>query len=67
MRAVAVPGLSTVQSIECILEGAQLFSRVELRRKYGFFVYIAALLCAENENYVTAHTLVSDCNACLKL
>ena len=58
MRAVAVPGLNSQQSIECILEGALIFHRIGLKKKYGFFLYIAALLSAENDNYSVAHALV---------
>ncbi len=45
--------------LQCILEGALIFHRIGLRRKYGFFLYIAALMSAENDNYSVAHALVS--------
>ncbi len=59
MRAGAVPGLNPQQQIECTLEGALVCHRLGLRRKYALFLYVAALLNAENENFAVAHALVS--------
>ncbi len=59
IRAASVPGLNSQQQIECILEGALVCYRLNLRRKYSLFLYIAALMTAENGNNEMADALVS--------
>lgn len=59
LRAVAVPGLNTQQQIEVTLECGLRCHRLGMWRKYALFLYIAALMSADNENYGVAHALVS--------
>lgn len=59
MRAVTVPGLNAQQQIEVTLEGGLRCHRLGLWRKYALFLYIAALMCADNENFGVANALVS--------
>lgn len=59
MRAASVPGLNQRQQIECTLEGALICYRLGLTRKYTLFLYIAALMSAEDANYQMADSLVS--------
>lgn len=58
MRAVTVPGLNSQQQLEVVLEGGIRCHRLGLWRKYALFMYIAAIMSAENENFGVAHALV---------
>ena len=58
-KATAVAGLNAQQHIECMLEGALIFNRLGMRRKYGFFLYATVLLCIECDNFSFAQSLVS--------
>lgn len=60
LRAVTVPGLNTQQQIEVTLEGGLRCHRLGLSRKYALFLYIAALMSADNENFGVANALVGD-------
>ena len=65
-RAVTVPGLNAQQQVEVTLEGGLRCHRLGLWRKYALFLFIAALMSADNENYGVAHALVSArCQRCL--
>ena len=59
LRAAAVPGLNPQQQTECTLEGALICRRLGMKRKYAFLLYVAALMTAESDNMVAAHSLVS--------
>ena len=61
-HAAAVPGLNIHHQIECTIEGALICSRLGMRRKYGFLLYLAALMCVESDNIPSAHALIR--NAC---
>lgn len=58
LRAVAVPGLNAQQQIEVTLECGLRCHRLGMWRKYALFLYIAALLSADNENFAVANALV---------
>jgi hypothetical protein len=58
LKAASVVGLNAQQQIECILEGAMICYRLGMRRKYALFLYVAARMSAENENFAVAHALV---------
>ena len=58
MRAVAVPGLNVQQQIETLLEGAMICSRLGMKKKYAFLLFLVALLSAESENRAVAYSLV---------
>jgi hypothetical protein len=58
LRAAAVPGLNLPQQIECTMEGAMTCLRADMKRKYAFLLYVAALLSADSENASVAHSLV---------
>jgi hypothetical protein len=58
LRAVTVPGLNTQQQIEVTLEAGLRCHRLGLSRKYALFLYIAALMSADNENFGVANALV---------
>mmetsp|Transcript_1167 Transcript_1167/g.1895 ORF Transcript_1167/g.1895 Transcript_1167/m.1895 type:complete len:1683 (+) Transcript_1167:109-5157(+) len=58
LRAAAVPGLNLPQQIECTIEGAFTCLRMNMKRKYAFLLYVAALLSADSENVSVAHSLV---------
>jgi hypothetical protein len=60
MKAVSVPGFNAQQQIECALEGGLICHRLGLWRKYAFFLFIAALMSADNDNYGVAQALVSE-------
>ena len=47
MHAISVPGLSTQQNIECIVEGSLICKRIGMNKKYSFLLYIAGLISAE--------------------
>jgi hypothetical protein len=59
LRAVSVPGLNAQQQIECALECGLVFHRMGMWRKYALFLYIAALMSVENDQFGVAHALVS--------
>jgi len=59
MKASSVPGLNAQQHIECTLEGGLICHRMGMQRKYALFLYVAALMCADSENYDVAHALVT--------
>lgn len=59
MKAASVPGLNGIQQVECTLEGAIICNQLELKRKYSLFLYIAALMSAENNQLAMANNLVS--------
>ena len=58
-KATTVSGLNTQQQIECMLEGALIFHRLGMRRKYGFYLYATILLCMQCDNLTFAQSLVS--------
>ena len=58
LRAASVPGLNTQQQIECTLEGGLICHRLGMWRKYALFLFIAALMSADNNNYGVAQALV---------
>lgn len=58
MRAVAVSGLSTVQQIECIVEGSLIFKRLGMTRKCALLSYIAALMSSEGQTLEGTRDLV---------
>ena len=58
LHAVSTQGLNAQQEIECTLEGGLIFNRLGLRRKYGLFLYVAALMSAENDQMHVAHSLL---------
>lgn len=58
MQAIAIPGLSPMQQIECILEGSLICKRLGLHRKHALFVYLAALISTENNHTSLAYNLV---------
>jgi len=53
--------LYTQHYTQVTLEGGLRCHRMGMWRKYALFLYIAALLSADNENYGVAHALVSIC------
>lgn len=61
-HAAAVPGLNIQHQIECTVEGALICSRLGMKRKYGFLLYLAALMCVESDNISSAHALIR--NSC---
>lgn len=62
LRACSVPGLNVQQQIEVTVEGAFLFRRLGLKRKYALLLYLAGLMSAESDNHIIAHSLLR--NAC---
>jgi hypothetical protein len=61
MRAISIPGLKPAQRIEVTAQGAIVFRRAGLRRKYGLLMYMASLMSAENDDpqvRVTVRTVV---------
>ena len=56
--AIAVPGLNKQQQTEITIEGALIFHRLGMKRKFALLLYIAALLCAENDNFSVAQSLM---------
>jgi hypothetical protein len=55
---LTVAGLNPQQQIECIIEVSLIFHRVGLQKKFAFFLFVAALLSAESNNFGFAHSLV---------
>ena len=50
LRAVSVPGLTPSQRVEVTAQGAMVFKRAGLSRKYGLLLYMAGLMSAESCN-----------------
>jgi hypothetical protein len=50
LRAVSVPGLTPVQRVEVTAQGAVVFRRAGLGRKYSLLLYMAGLMSAEGGN-----------------
>lgn len=50
LRAVSVPGLTPAQRVEVTADGAVVFRRAGLERKYGLLLYMAGLMGAESGN-----------------
>ena len=58
LHAASIQGLNAQQEIECTIEGGLIFHRLGLNRKYGLFLYVAALMSAENDQMHVAHSLL---------
>jgi hypothetical protein len=58
MRAAAIPGLNGMQQVECVLEGGLICKQLGLGRKNALFLYISALMSAENNQLPMANDLV---------
>jgi hypothetical protein len=50
LRAVSVPGLTPAQRVEVTADGAVVFRRAGMERKYGLLLYMAGLMGAESGN-----------------
>lgn len=50
LRAVSLPGLTPVQRVEVTAQGAVVFRRAGLSRKYSLLLYMAGLMSAESGN-----------------
>lgn len=61
LRAVSVPGLNRQRQMECTLEAAFVCSRMNLKRKYAFFLFLAAQFAADSENATVTHLLMKCC------
>jgi hypothetical protein len=57
-RAIELPNLSSLQVIECTLNGALLCRRLGLQRKYFFLIFKAAALYVEMNDYIAASKLL---------
>ena len=65
MKAISVDGLNIQQQIECMLEAGLICYRLGMKRKYALFLFLAAILSIENENFSFAQTLLNyTCGAC---
>lgn len=51
MRALSIPGLSSRQQLDAVLEAALLFRRANLPRKHALLMYVAGLVTADEGNY----------------
>ena len=47
---MSVPGLTPAQRVEVTAQGAMVFKRAGLSRKYGLLLYMAGLMSAESGN-----------------
>ena len=58
MKAASIPGLNGMQQVECILEGGLICKQLGLWKKHALFLYISALMSAENNQLPMANDLV---------
>lgn len=54
---MSVPGLTPAQRVEVTADGAVVFRRAGLERKYGLLLYMAGLMGAESGNG-QVHTII---------
>ena len=62
MRAISVPYLTPHQRVEVTAQGALVFQRAGLKRKYALLLYLAALMSTESGLTRTAHILLQKCS-----
>lgn len=53
-----MPGLNRQKQMECTLEAAFVCARLNLKRKYAFFLFLAALFAADSENSTVTHLMM---------
>lgn len=64
LRAVSVPGLTPVQRVEVTAQGAVVFRRAGLGRKYSLLLYMAGLMSAEGGNVQVGWPHYLYCSLC---
>ena len=64
LRAVSVPGLTPVQRVEVTAQGAVVFRRAGLGRKYSLLLYMAGLMSAEGGNVQVGRPCYCYCSMC---